>query len=229
MPETGYNVLMLLNINKPKGITSHDVVDEVRRITGEKRVGHAGTLDPFATGVLVIGVARDATKLLGTLSKESEKEYEATIELGKESNTGDPEGKITNTGKLRDITKKELLEVFKEFTGTIQQTPPHYSAIKVKGVPAYKRKRRGEESTLSPRDVVISDITIIDFQPPIIKLKITCSSGTYIRVLAQDIGTKLGTGAYLKELTRTRVGEYLLANSITLEELSHKYTIDETK
>ena len=229
MPETGYDALMLLNINKPKGITSHDVVDKVRRITGEKRVGHAGTLDPFATGVLVIGVTRDATKLLGVLSQESEKEYEATIELGKESDTGDPEGNITNTGKLRDITKKELLEVLKEFTGTIQQTPPQYSAIKVKGTPAYKRKRRGEKFTLSSRSVVISDITIVDFQPPIIKLQITCSSGTYIRVLAQDIGKELGTGAYLKELTRTRVGEYLLSDSITLEDLSKKHNIDKTK
>ncbi|HEB13654.1 MAG TPA: tRNA pseudouridine(55) synthase TruB [candidate division CPR3 bacterium] len=210
---------MLLNINKPKGITSHDVVDEVRRITGEKRVGHAGTLDPFATGVLVVGVGRETTKLLGAISKESDKEYEATIELGKESDTGDPEGNIIDTGTLRDITKKELLKVLKEFTGTIQQTPPQYSAIKVKGTPAYKRKRRGEEFTLSPRDVVVSDITILKFQPPIIKLKITCSAGTYIRVLAQDIGKKLKTGAYLKELTRTRVGEYVISDSITLKDL----------
>ena len=204
-------------------------MDEVRRITGEKRVGHAGTLDPFATGVLVVGVTRETTKLLGALSQDSEKEYEATIELGKESDTGDPEGKITDTGKLRDITKEELLQVLKEFTGTIQQTPPLYSAIKVKGTPAYKRKRRGEEFTLSPRDIVISDITIVEFQPPFIKLRITCSAGTYIRVLAQDIGKKLGTGAYLKELTRTRVGEYLLSDSITLQDLSNKYKIDKIK
>lgn len=198
-------------------------MDEVRRITGEKRVGHAGTLDPFATGVLVVGVTRETTKLLGVISKKSEKEYEATIELGKESDTGDPEGKITDTKKLRDITKEELLQVLKEFTGTIRQTPPQYSAIKVKGTPAYKRKRRGEEFTLFPRNVVISDITIIEFQHPIIKLRITCSAGTYIRVLAQDIGKKLGTGAYLKELTRTRVGEYSLSDSITLKDLSKKY------
>ncbi len=213
---------MLLNINKPKGMTSHDVVDEVRRITGEKRVGHAGTLDPFATGVLVVGVGRETTKLLGKISKESKKEYEATLQLGKESDTGDPEGNITDTEKLRDITKEELSKVLKEFTGTIQQTPPQYSAIKVKGTPAYKRKRRGEEFTLSPRDVLVLDITILEFQPPIIKLKITCSAGTYIRVLAQDIGKKLGTGAYLTELTRTRVGEYILSESATLKELIDK-------
>ncbi len=220
---------MLLNINKPKGMTSHDVVDEVRRITGEKRVGHAGTLDPFATGVLVVGVGRETTKLLGKISKESEKEYEAKLELGKESDTGDPEGKITETGTLKDITKEELLKVLKEFTGTIEQTPPQYSAIKVKGTPAYKRKRRGEEFTLSPRSVEVLSITILEFQPPIIKLRITCSAGTYIRVLAQDIGKKLDTGAYLKELTRTRVGEYLLSDSITLQDLSNKYTLSYPK
>jgi len=201
-------------------MTSHDVVDEVREITKEKRVGHAGTLDPFATGVLVVGVGRETTKLLGKISKDTEKEYKATLEIGKESNTGDTEGTITETKTLRNITKAEFSKVLKEFTGDINQTPPQYSAVKIKGVAAYKRKRRGEEFNIPSREITISNITILEFDPPIVKLKITCSSGTYIRALAQDIGKKLKIGAYLKELTRTRVGEYTLLKSIPLEKLS---------
>ena len=220
---------MILNIRKPKGMTSHDVVDKVREITKEQRVGHAGTLDPFATGVLVIGVQRESTKLLGKISKDSEKEYRAVLELGKTSDTGDPEGNVTDTGKIRTVSQKEFKEVLNTFKGRIKQTPPKYSAVKIKGVPAYKLARQGKEVHLSPRTVTIYDITLTAFKPPVITLKITCSAGTYIRTLAKDIGEKLGTGAYLRELERTRVGEYTLSQSIPLEKLRELLDKNNTK
>ena len=220
---------MLLNINKPSGITSHDVVDEVRKITGERRVGHAGTLDPFATGVLVIGVGRESTKKLGDISKNSEKEYITTLELGKISDTGDPTGKIRNTNteilnnlEIRNskLEIESLIKTLKSFEGRIMQRPPKFSAIKIKGEPAYKKARRGEEFEIPEREVEIKEIEVMKYiSPPHLKIRIVCGSGTYIRSLARDIGEALGTGAYLTELTRTRVGNFKLENSKTLEEL----------
>jgi len=218
---------MLLNINKPAGITSHDVVDEVRKITGERRVGHAGTLDPFATGVLVIGVGKESTKKLGDISKNSEKEYIAILKLGKISSTGDPEGIIENFSGRRsslrtcDVPKLRVIErVLEGFKGKIKQRPPKFSAIKIKGEPAYKKARRGEKFKLPEREVEIKKIEIMKYiSPPHLKIRVVCGSGTYIRSLARDIGEKLGVGAYLTELTRTRVGDYKIENSKTLEEL----------
>ena len=218
---------MLLNINKPKGITSHDVVDEVRRITSKKKVGHAGTLDPFATGVLVVGVGRESTKKLGNISKNSEKEYITTLELGKISDTGDPEGIIENFSGRRsslrtcDVPKLRVIErVLEGFKGKIKQRPPKFSAIKIKGEPAYKKARRGEEFEIPEREVEIKEIEVLEWNTPSrLKIRVVCGSGTYIRSLARDIGEKLGTGAYLTELTRTRVGNYKIENSKTLEEL----------
>ena len=218
---------MLLNINKPAGITSHDVVDEVRKITSERRVGHAGTLDPFATGVLVVGVGRESTKKLGSISKNSEKEYIAILELGKTSSTGDPEGIIENFSGRRssfrtcDVPKLRVIErVLEGFKGKISQRPPKFSAIKIKGEPAYKKARRGEKFKLPEREVEIREIEIMKYiSPPHLKIRVVCGSGTYIRSLARDIGEKLGVGAYLTELTRTRVGDYKIENSKTLEEL----------
>jgi len=219
---------MILNINKPAGITSHDVVDEVRKITGERRVGHAGTLDPFATGVLVIGVGRESTKKLGDISKNSEKEYIAILKLGKISSTGDPEGIIEDVErpldvkhpKINELSVSQIETVLKKFTGKIKQRPPKYSAIKIKGEPAYKKARRGEKFKLPEREVEIKKIEIMKYiSPPHLKIRVVCGSGTYIRSLARDIGEKLGVGAYLTELTRTRVGNFKLENSKTLEEL----------
>jgi len=218
---------MLLNLNKPKGITSHDVVDRVRKITREKRVGHAGTLDPFATGVLVVGVGRESTKKLGSISKNSEKEYIAILELGKTSSTGDPEGIIENFSGRRssfrtcDVPKLRVIErVLEGFKGKISQRPPKFSAIKIKGEPAYKKARRGEEFEIPEREVEIKEIEVMKYiSPPHLKIRVVCGSGTYIRSLARDIGEKLGVGAYLTELTRTRVGDYKIENSKTLEEL----------
>ena len=212
---------MIVNIKKPKGMTSHDVVDEVRKITGEKRVGHAGTLDPFATGVLVVGISRESTKQLHELTNETEKEYIAKIEFGKKSTTGDPEGTITEieVKKAQSLTKETLSNTLSSFIGDIKQTPPVYSAIKIQGKPAYSRTRKGEEVELPERIVHIYDIEIIEFNPPFVTLRITSSSGTYIRSLAEDIGEKLGLGAYLTELTRTRVGKYMIEDSISVEDL----------
>ena len=216
---------MLLNINKPKGITSHDVVDEVRKATGVKRVGHAGTLDPFATGVLVVAVGREDTKKLTEITKNTMKEYVATLELGKTSTTDDPEGRISLVS-LSYPHLGEIKDVLKRFVGEIKQTPPPYSAIKIKGVPAYKLARRGEEVKLSPRTVTIEELKLLWYKPPFLKIQVVCGAGTYIRSLAKDIGEKLGVGAYLTELERTRVGDFRIENSISLDKLSMKKRAD---
>ncbi len=213
---------MLLNINKLGGMTSHDVVDEVRKITGERRVGHAGTLDPFATGVLVVGVGRESTKQLGDISKNSEKEYVAILELGKTSTTGDPEGiieKLATSNRISEIKEEAIKDILKKFKGEIEQVPPQYSAIKIKGEAAYKKARRGEKFTLPKRKVRIYEIKLLEWKPPFLKIRVVCSAGTYIRTLAEDIGKALGTGAYCTKLVRTRVGIYQIEESKKLDEL----------
>lgn len=217
---------MILNINKPKGITSHDVVNVVRKITGEQRIGHAGTLDPFAEGVLIIGASRESTKELGKITHNTEKEYIATMELGKTSTTGDPTGVISpvenpvGLGPLRDYPQlNQIQSILQLFIGETKQTPPQYSAIKTHGKPAYKYARKGQFIQLLPRTITISAIKIEEYNPPFLTIKIVCSAGTYIRTLAEDIAKKLGTGAYLTQLTRTRVGNFCIKDSISLENL----------
>ena len=217
---------MILNILKPAGITSHDAVDIVRRITGEARVGHGGTLDPFALGVLVIGVGRESTKLLREILKETDKEYLATLRLGETSSTGDPEGKITPTvreEKIDSLSPEKITNVLKKFAGEIEQTPPAFSALKIKGVPAYKLARQGKKVSLPPRKVLIKELELLDLSLPLIKIRAVVSSGTYIRSLAEDIGKALGVGAYLQALTRTRVGKFKIEDSKTLEEMEKEY------
>ncbi len=216
---------MILNINKPAGITSHDVVNRVRRITGEKRVGHGGTLDPFATGVLVVAVGRESTKRLTPLLKNATKEYEATIELGKTSTTGDPEGKIEKTSSIHRVQTLPLTEVEKavgKFMGETVQTPPAHSAIKIGGIRAYKLARRGIFPTLERRPIKIDALEVVKYHPPLLQIRAVVSSGTYIRKLAEDIGQVLGVGGYLIKLKRTRVGEYGLKDSVSLESLEKK-------
>ena len=217
---------MIIGINKPKGITSHDLINRVRRITGEKRVGHGGTLDPFAEGVLVVGITRESTKKLNDILKNTDKEYIGTLTLGKISTTGDPEGDITDTKKndiLEKITEEDIKKTLKKFTGEIEQTPPVYSAIKIEGVPAYKRARRGEKIKLDKRKVNIKELELIEFTPPTLTIRTVVSSGTYIRVLAEDLGNALGTGAYLSKLIRTRVGSFTIKESKTLSQLEEEY------
>ena len=219
---------MMFNLHKPSGPTSHDIVQRIRRITGERKVGHGGTLDPLAEGVLVIGVGRDSTKKLHTLLKEAEKEYVATIELGKVSSTDDSEGLLQITGDAMVITKQQIESAINQFTGQIQQTPPRYSAIKIRGIPAYKLARKNADMDLGQRTVEIKKMDLIKFNPPFLTIKVTVSPGTYIRSLARDIGTYLGVGGYLKELTRTRVGDFNLGESISLEQLAKQFKMSNT-
>jgi tRNA pseudouridine55 synthase len=206
-------------VYKPKGPTSHDIVDQVRRITGIKKVGHAGTLDPLAEGVLVIAVTRSATKQIDSIVK-TEKEYIAKVKFGETSTTDDEEGEKTKVLNSNiQITNNKIEEVLKKFVGGIKQMPPIYSAIKVKGQTAYKMARKGKEIKLEPRDVLIKEIEILDYKWPYLELRIVCGPGTYIRSLARDIGEVLKVGAYLAALKRTRVGDYKIEEAIKPEEI----------
>jgi tRNA pseudouridine55 synthase len=201
-------------IYKPKGPTSHDIVDQVRRVTGVKKVGHAGTLDPLAEGVLVVAVGREATKQISSIVK-TEKEYIAEIKLGETSTTDDEEGEKNETPNSKiQIPKETIVEALKGFVGEIEQIPPIYSAIKVKGKSAYKYARKGEDLKLEPRNVLIKEIQVLKYEWPILELRVVSGSGVYIRSLARDVGEKLGVGGYLASLKRTRVGEYKIEDSI---------------
>ena len=217
---------MLINLRKLPGITSHDAVNKIRSLTGEARVGHGGTLDPFAEGVLIIGVGRESTKKLHQILKGTDKEYVATLRLGQVSTTCDPEGEIENTAgdeEIKSLTDEKIKKALQDFTGEIEQTPPVYSALKIKGTPAYKLARRGQTPDLPKRTVTIKELELLEFNPPLVKIRTVVSSGTYIRTLAEDIGKTLGVGAYLKELVRTRVGKFRIEESKTLEELNQEY------
>jgi tRNA pseudouridine55 synthase len=202
-------------INKPVGPTSHDVVNQVRRLAGTRRVGHAGTLDPLASGVLVVGIG-SGTKKLGEIT-ESEKEYVTVVKLGITSATDDEEGekkeRITPA-----VNREQINKVLNQFIGTIRQVPPIYSAIKVKGQVAYKLARAGKTIIMPPRVVEIKSIEILKFKWPMLKLKVICGSGVYIRSLARDLGEALSTGGYMAALTRTRVGKYTLDQAVKLPE-----------
>lgn len=208
----------LLNVNKPVGPTSHDIVDAVRRGTGERRVGHGGTLDPLAGGVLVLALG-PATRLLEYLSA-SEKEYLATVTLGLVTDTGDAEGEVTEQYAVPPDLRREAIEaVLARFRGLIEQTPPAYSAVKVRGKAAHYRARAGEALQLSSRQVRIEELALLDFAPPTLTLRVRCSAGTYIRSLVRDIGTALGCGAMLSALTRTASGAFRLEEAVGWETL----------
>lgn len=208
----------LLLVNKPKGMTSHDVVDQMRRITKIRKIGHGGTLDPNATGLLIIGVGREGTRQLGNISKGLGKTYIAEIELGRESTTDDPEGVLTEVSSLvPDV--ESINRVVAKFLGTISQKPPVFSAIKIGGKKSYNEARRGNQIDLPDRTVTVHKIKLIEYSYPILVLECTVSSGTYIRALARDIGRELNTGAYLKNLKRTRIGKYRLEDAADLEHI----------
>jgi tRNA pseudouridine55 synthase len=212
---------MFLLIDKPKGITSHDVVDRLRKITGVRRIGHAGTLDPNASGLLVVGIGRDSTKKLSQFLK-LDKEYDAEIFLGEERETDDVEGKSKSTSlhTTNEISKSEIKKVLKKFTGEQMQKPPIYSAIKIKGKKAYEIARKGENPILKPRKIAIYKIEVFNYKFPILKIRTKVSSGTYIRSLARDIGNILGCGAYLLNLRRTKIGKYDVKDSSDLNILT---------
>ncbi len=209
-------------VYKPKGWTSHDVVNKVRKITGIKRVGHGGTLDPLAEGVLVIAVGRENTKQLDTFVK-GEKEYKAEITLGITSSTDDEEGEKTAMNKEYIPTSKEIDDAIKSFIGKIQQKPPIYSAIKINGTRAYKIARSRENIEMEARIVEIKDIQVDSYDYPTLTITVTTGPGTYIRSLARDIGEKLGTGGYLSSLVRTRVNKFKLSEALPLSQLEKEY------
>jgi len=211
---------MLLLVDKPKGMTSHDVVDVVRRVKKVKKVGHGGTLDPLATGLLIVGVGREQTKKLGDIAKNKNKTYDAEITLGETRETDDAEGAVIRKYDiLTPPTERELENTLKSFVGKLDQVPPAYSAIKVRGKPAHRRARAGEQVTLGSRKIEILRINLIEYRYPKLKIETEVSSGTYIRALARDIGARLGTGAYLSELHRTQIGEYSIVDALQLDKL----------
>lgn len=207
----------IIIIDKPAGITSAGVVARVKRILKVKKAGHCGTLDPFATGVVIICVNR-ATKLAGFFLKDGKK-YEATLELGKETDTQDPEGKVVSTCEVNDFSMETIRDAFKRFEGDIEQSPPAFSALKHEGTPLYKLARKGKPVQKPPRPVRISRLSILDVDLPEIRFEVECSAGTYVRTLAADIGTALGCGAYLKELRRTGSSGFSIKEALTISEL----------
>jgi len=215
----------LLIINKPSGWTSFDVVAKIRNKLGVKKVGHTGTLDPMATGVLVLCLGK-ATKLAQEITG-TDKEYIGEITLGATSDTDDAEGKISQIKnyELKITNSKEIQNVLKQFQGTIQQVPPIFSAKKIKGQRAYKLARKGEKVELKPVEITIHELELLDYKWPVIHVRVLCSKGTYIRSLARDIGKELGVGGYLSKLERTKVGKYTIDQSVSIEEADKKQII----
>ena len=216
----------MLLVDKPTDWTSFDVVNYVRRMVATEegvkpksiKVGHSGTLDPFATGLLVLLIGKQYTRQAEQYSK-LDKTYEVTIILGQTSTTGDPEGEISPASDKRP-TMEEVQQAVANFVGEISQIPPAYSAIKVDGQRAYKLARAGKAVVIEPRKVIINSLEISDYTYPELKLVADVSSGTYIRTLAEDIGKVLKTGAYAKELRRTKVGSFLVNEAVTKDELT---------
>ena len=207
-----------LNIYKPKGLTSHDVVARLRKITKVRQIGHTGTLDPFATGVLPICIGK-ATRLIEYL--DDDKEYLATVQFGKNTATYDLEGEITATFDKK-VTEEDVKNALKDFEGEISQIPPIYSAIKVNGKKLYDYARQGQDIEIKPRKVTISKIELKEFDKTSQSAKVTvaCSKGTYIRSIAYDLGAKLGCGGYFTALERTQAGKFQVNTAIKLEDLT---------
>lgn len=207
----------IVNINKPAGITSHDVVLHARRILGEKRIGHTGTLDPLATGVLVLCVGR-ATRVAQYL-EAAEKEYRAVMRLGVITDTLDAKGRVLENRTYSPPGRGELDRVIRRFTGVQFQTPPAFSAVKIGGTPSYRLARQGKAKPNKPKQVTIHEIELLSYENPLVGLAVRCSKGVYIRSLCSDMGDALGMGAHLVSLERTRSGRFSLAEALTLEEL----------
>lgn len=205
----------MIVINKPLHWTSFDVVKKIRSLLRIKKIGHAGTLDPLATGVLIICTGKFTKKINEYMAKE--KEYTGTITLGAVTPTYDLESEPEQLKDYSFVTQERIKEVIKMFIGEIEQKPPVFSAIKKDGIPLYERARRGEEVELKPRKVIISAFEITKIELPVLHFRVVCSTGTYIRSLAHDVGKELGCGAYLSSLCRTRIGEISLEQSVSLD------------
>ncbi len=208
-----------LIINKPAGPTSHDIINSLRKITGIQKIGHAGTLDPFASGVLIVAVGRETTKKIQVLVG-LDKKYIATLRLGAESDTYDRDGKIVESERVQPISEKRIELALKEFAGKQKQVPPMYSAKKVKGRKLYQLARQGITIERQGERIEIFQISLLNYDFPILKIKVHCSSGTYIRALAHDIGKRLGCGAYLEELERIAVGTYNIDKAARVNEIN---------
>jgi tRNA pseudouridine55 synthase len=225
-PPPGASADGIVIVDKPAGLTSHDVVARTRRLAATRKVGHAGTLDPMATGVLVLGIGR-ATRLLGHLQL-ADKEYEATIRLGASTVTDDAEGEIIATADAAHLTAEQVRAAMIPLTGAIRQVPTAVSAIKVDGKRAYARVRAGEDVELKARPVMVSVFEARDVRlGPIVDVDVhvSCSTGTYVRALARDLGAALGVGGHLTMLRRTRVGGFVLADAKGLDELERRFAV----
>jgi tRNA pseudouridine55 synthase len=212
---------VIININKPVDWSSFDVVKKIKNITKHKKVGHGGTLDPFASGVLIIGTEKD-TKSLSSITN-SDKTYEAKIELGKVTNTLDTEGEVVREMPIPMMESKNIESTLHSFMGKQKQMPPMFSAKKHNGIRLYKLARMGKEIDREDIDIFISDIGLIDFNSNSIKFSVECSKGTYVRGLGKDIAERLGTVGYLTELTRTKVGDHLIDDSLSIELFQNKW------
>ena len=212
----------VLVVDKPVGMTSHDVVQAIRNGTGLRRAGHTGTLDPRASGVLVILVG-PAVRLSEFVSA-SDKRYQAIIRLGSTTDTFDADGKFTHSDQPINVTEEQFEAVLKTFIGEIEQTPPPYSAVKVQGRKAYEMARQGEEVDLEPRKITVHHLEVLEWAPPEIVIDVHCSSGTYVRSLANDLGQQLGCGAYLVGLRRTKSGRFSLRDATPLRKLQEAFT-----
>ena len=216
-PQQDVPISGILNVNKPSGWTSHDVVARLRRLTGQRRIGHAGTLDPLAKGVLVVCLG-SATRVVDELM-QSTKVYEATIVFGVTTSTDDAEGTVIRSVPNCHISRDDVERELTHFIGRIWQVPPAYSAVKVGGRPLYAAARRGEEVARQPRPVDVYRIELLDWAPPRVCLRIACGKGTYIRSIARDLGERLGCGAHLGDLVRTASGPFTLDDALSLAEV----------
>ena len=210
----------VLVVDKPTGMTSHDVVQVIRRGTNIRRAGHTGTLDPRASGVLVV-LLGPAVRLSQYVSA-SDKRYQAVITLGKTTDTYDEDGKITSSSEV-NITEERFDEELQKFVGEIEQVPPPYSAVKVKGQKAYDAARKGEELELAPRLIKVYSLELLEWAPPEVVIDVYCSSGTYVRSLVHDLGERLGFGATLTGLRRTKSGRFTLRDAVPLRKLNDAF------
>lgn len=207
----------VLLVDKPTGCTSHDVVARLRRYLGMKRIGHAGTLDPLATGLLIILVGR-ATKVSQYLMSLG-KEYEGEIKLGETTDSHDADGEVMEVREVPALTEEAVLNEMKSFVGDQYQIPPMFSAKKVGGVPLYKLARKGKEIEREPRFIHVSRFDLTSMNLPLVRFVVACSKGTYVRTLAHDLGQRLGCGAHLTSLRRTRIDRFDVANALTLDQI----------
>jgi len=222
-------VNIVVNLNKDRGLSSQSAVTAVKKAFKVRKAGHAGTLDPLATGVLLVCL-NEATKVAGLLA-DTDKEYVVTAKLGESTDTYDAEGAVTKTADPSSVTEQRLREALEVFTGEVDQVPPMYSAVKIAGTPLYKLARKGIEVDRETRRVTVHALTLVSFETPFAVFRVSCSKGTYIRTLCHDLGAFLSVGAHVTDLVRTRVGEFILSNAATIQELPLKaaalHTIDD--